>query len=150
MVAGMSSLRIGPVGDDGTLEDWRHVHNTVVPDAAMSLDEARERVGKYLLEVAYDGDVLVGCTTVRPPEEAGSAATVIVRVLPQLRGRGIGAALYERALAQAALHGAPAVETVVWAANADGVRFAAARGFVEVDSYEPAPGAVPYLTLRLC
>ncbi|MFF5234894.1 GNAT family N-acetyltransferase [Dactylosporangium sp. NPDC000521] len=144
----MSSLRIGPVTDDATLEDWRLVHNTVVPDAAMSADEARERVGRYLLEVAYDGDVLVGCTTVRPPEADGGASTVIVRVLPRWRGRGLGSALYERAMRQAAGHAAPAVETVVWAANAGGVRFAEARGFAEVDRYEPEPGAVPYLTLR--
>jgi GNAT superfamily N-acetyltransferase len=145
----VTELRIGAPEDDAALEDWRHVHNTVVPDAAMSLDEARERAGRYLLEVAYDGDVLVGCTTVRPPEEPGAAATVIVRVLPECRGRGIGSALYERAMGQAAGHAAPAVETVVWAANAGGVRFALARGFVEVDRYEPEPGAVPYLTLRL-
>ncbi|GAA3260396.1 GNAT family N-acetyltransferase [Dactylosporangium siamense] len=145
----MTNLRIEPPADESGLEDWRQVHNTVVPDAAMSLDEARERAGKYLLEVAYDGDDLVGCTTVRPPEEGGAAATVIVRVLPGHRGRGIGAALYERAMRQAAEHAAPAVETVVWAANSGGVRFAEARGFVEVDRYEPEPGAIPYLTLRL-
>lgn len=144
----MSTLRIGPVAGDAALEEWRLVHNTVVPDAAMSSDEARERAGRYLLEVAYDGDVLVGCTTVRPPEAGGAASTVIVRVLPQWRGRGIGTALYDRAMTQAAAHGAPAVETVVWAANADGVRFAEARGFVEVNRYVPEPGAVAYLTLR--
>ncbi|WP_344499380.1 GNAT family N-acetyltransferase [Dactylosporangium maewongense] len=144
----MSSLRIGPVTDDATLEDWRLVHNAVVPDAAMSTDEARERVGRYLLEVAYDGDVLVGCTTVRPPEAGGGASTVIVRVLPQWRGRGLGSALYERAMRQAAEQAPDAVETVVWAANTAGVRFAEARGFAEVDRYEPEPGAVPYLTLR--
>ncbi|GAA1500627.1 hypothetical protein GCM10009827_006980 [Dactylosporangium maewongense] len=148
MVAAMSSLRIGPVTDDATLEDWRLVHNAVVPDAAMSTDEARERVGRYLLEVAYDGDVLVGCTTVRPPEAGGGASTVIVRVLPQWRGRGLGSALYERAMRQAAEQAPDAVETVVWAANTAGVRFAEARGFAEVDRYEPEPGAVPYLTLR--
>jgi GNAT superfamily N-acetyltransferase len=144
----VSNLRIGPVGDEGALEDWRLVHNTVVPDAAMSPAEARERVGKYLLEVAYDGDVLVGCTTVRPPVGDGAPSTVIVRVLPPWRGRGIGAALYERAMAQAAGHGAPAVETVVWAANEGGLRFAQARGFAEVDRYVPEPGAVAYVTLR--
>ncbi|MEU0557805.1 GNAT family N-acetyltransferase [Dactylosporangium sp. NPDC006015] len=144
----MSSLRIGPVTDDATIEDWRLVHNAVVPDAAMSTDEARERVGRYLLEVAYDGDVLVGCTTVRPPEAGGGASTVIVRVLPQWRGRGLGSALYERAMRQAAEQAPDAVETVVWAANTAGVRFAEARGFAEVDRYEPEPGAVPYLTLR--
>ncbi|MFB7502202.1 hypothetical protein [Streptomyces broussonetiae] len=32
----MTGLRIVPVGDDALLERWRHVHNTVVPPAAMS------------------------------------------------------------------------------------------------------------------
>jgi GNAT superfamily N-acetyltransferase len=143
------NLRFEAPHDTATLEDWRHAHNTVVPDAAMSLDEVRERAGSYLLEVVYDGAELVGCTTVRPPEGDGSAATVIVRVLPPWRRRGIGADLFDRAMAQAARHGAPAVETVVWAANEGGLRFAQARGFVEVDRFVPEPGAVAYITLRL-
>lgn len=145
----MTGLRIVTPDDTAVLEDWRFVHNTVVPDAAMSLDEARERIGKYLLEVVYDGADLVGCTTVRPPAGDGTASTVIVRVLPGSRRRGIGAALFDRAMTQAAAHGALAVETVVWAANPDGLRFAEVRGFTEVDRFVPEPGAVPYVTLRL-
>lgn len=64
----MSRLRIEPV-DEATLEDRRHVHNAIIPPAPLSLDEVRERAGRNHLEVAYLGDVLVGCSTVRPPVE---------------------------------------------------------------------------------
>jgi len=47
----------------------------------MSLDEVRERSGRNRLENAYLGDVLVGCSTVRPPEDG--VVTVIARVLPE-------------------------------------------------------------------
>jgi hypothetical protein len=57
----MSRLRIEPV-DETTLEDWRHVHNVIIPTASLSLEEVRERAGRNHLEVAYLGDVLVGCS----------------------------------------------------------------------------------------
>jgi GNAT superfamily N-acetyltransferase len=122
-----------PVESEAMLEQWRHVHNVIVPPAAMGLDEVRERSGRYRLENAYLGDVLVGCSTVRPPE--GAVATVIVRVLAEYRGRGFGSALYEKGLAHARVLGAQVVETCVLAVNEDGLRFAEARGFVEVDRY---------------
>ncbi|MET9820977.1 GNAT family N-acetyltransferase [Streptomyces sp. NPDC006349] len=130
-------LRIEPVDGDAMAREWRHVHNVIVPPAALTLDEVRERVGRNRLANAYLGDVLVGCSTVRPPRGADGAATVIARVLPAYRGRGIGTALYEAGLAHAhaRVPGAGAVETVVLAANADGLRFAAARGFVEKERY---------------
>ncbi|MFE6285733.1 GNAT family N-acetyltransferase [Streptomyces sp. NPDC057877] len=132
-------LRIEPVDGEAMLEQWRHVHDAIVPPAAMSLDEARERAGRYRLANAYLGDVLVGCSTVRPPATAedgtANAATVIARVLPAHRGRGIGTALYEQGVAQARVLGAEVIDTVVLAANADGLRFAAAHGFAEVERY---------------
>lgn len=130
---GPTGLRITPVTDEGMLEEWRHVHNVIVPPAAMSPAEARERLDRYRLANAYLGDVLVGCSTVRPPRDG--VATVIARVLPPYRRRGIGTALYEDGLTHARVHGARAVETCVLAANTDGLRFAEARGFVETDRY---------------
>ncbi|MER8005978.1 MULTISPECIES: GNAT family N-acetyltransferase [unclassified Streptomyces] len=128
-------LRIEAVHGVEMLEEWRYVHNEVVPPAAMSLDDARGRLGRYRMENAYLGDVLVGCSTVRPPEGEGAVATVIARVLPDYRGRGFGTALYERGLAHARVLGARAVETCVLAANEDGLRFAVKRGFVETERY---------------
>ncbi len=83
-----AGLRVEPVAGDAMVEEWRQVHNAVVPPAAMSWDRARERAGRYRLANAYLGDVLVGCSTVRPPEGEERVATVIARVLPAFRGRG--------------------------------------------------------------
>ncbi|MFG2784378.1 GNAT family N-acetyltransferase [Streptomyces prunicolor] len=143
----MTDLRIEPVEDETGLRDWRHVHNLIVPPAAMSLGEVRERSGRNRLENAYLGDVLVGCSTVRPPEDG--VVTVIARVLPGFRRRGYGAALYENGLTRARALGAGAIETVVLAANSDGVRFAEARGFVETERYVLDGESDLWLTLRL-
>ena len=70
-------LRFEVPSTDAVLADWRHVHNVIVPPAALSLDEVRERAGRNCLEVAYLGDVLVGCTTVRPPAADASPATEV-------------------------------------------------------------------------
>lgn len=133
--ARMPDLRIAPVRDDGMLRDRQHVHDVITPPAALSLDEVRERNGRHRLENAYPGDVLVGCSTVRPPEGEDAVATVIARVLPEHRRGGTGTALYENGLAHARVLGAKAIETVVLATNEDGVRFAEAHGFTETERY---------------
>jgi GNAT superfamily N-acetyltransferase len=145
----VSDLRMEPVDGDAMLEEWRHVHNVIVPPAAMSRDEARERGGRYRLENAYVGDELVGCSTVRPPGGEGAVATVIARVLPGFRGRGFGAALYEKGLAHARVQGAEVIETCVLAVNEDGLRFAEKRGFVEVERYVLDGESDLWIDLRL-
>lgn len=131
------------------LEHWRHVHNTIVPPAAMSLDEARARGDRYRLENAYLGDVLVGCSTVRPPDGEEAVATVIARVLPPYRRRGHGTALYDHGLAHARGLGARVVETCVLAVNEDGLRFAEARGFAETERYTLDGESEVWVDLRL-
>ncbi|ASN28538.1 GNAT family N-acetyltransferase [Streptomyces pluripotens] len=131
------------------IEQWRHVHNMIVPPAAMSLEDARVRQGRYRLENAYLGDALVGCSTMRPPVGEEAVATVIARVLPEFRGRGFGTALYENALAHARLLGAGAIETCVLAVNADGLRFAERRGFLEIDRYALDGERDEWVDLRL-
>lgn len=75
--------------------------------------------------------------------------TVIARVLPDYRGRGFGAALYEKGLDHARVLGARVIETCVLAVNGDGVRFALARGFVEVDRYVLDGESDEWIDLRL-
>lgn len=88
----MNDLRIHAVDDDASIRDWQYAHNLI-----LSLDDVRARTGRNRLEVAYLGDVLIGCTTVRPPTKDNRAtATVIARVLPEHRRRGLGTRLYER------------------------------------------------------
>jgi serine/threonine protein kinase len=68
-------LRIERVDSEALMLDWQLVHNEIIPTDPLSLEEVRERVGRNVLEVAYDGSVLVGCSTVRPPSAETSAVT---------------------------------------------------------------------------
>lgn len=143
----VSDVRIEPAVGDAMLEEWRYVHNVIVPADELDLDTVRQRSARYRLENAYVGDVLVGCSTVRPPEDG--AATVIARVLPGYRRQGYGTVLYENGLAHARVQGAMAVETCVLAVNEDGLRFAEKHGFVEVERYV-LPGETDlWIDLRL-
>lgn len=143
----VSDVRIEPAVGDAMLEEWRYVHNVIVPADELDLDTVRQRSARYRLENAYVGDVLVGCSTVRPPEDG--AATVIARVLPGHRRQGYGTVLYENGLAHARVQGATAVETCVLAVNEDGLRFAEKHGFVEVERYV-LPGETDlWIDLRL-
>lgn len=152
MTADTAPLSIERVTDEASLRDWRHVHNLVIPPDALTVDEVRERAGRHLLDVAYLGDLPVGCTTLRrPTPDAPSVATVITRILPAHRGHGLGTALYTHALAQAhALVPAPeTIETIVLASNEDGLRFALSRGYTECDRYTLEGATVPYVHLRV-
>ena len=88
-----------------------------------------------MLTLAYAGDELVGNATIRPPRTGSGSATVIVRILPPFRRRGHGSEYLAEMLRRARELGATAIETVVLAANVDGVRFAQRHGFVESDRY---------------
>jgi GNAT superfamily N-acetyltransferase len=147
----VTDLRIQVVDDDVSIHDWQYVHNLIIPGDVLSLDDVRARTGRNRMEVAYLGDVLIGCTTVRPPtEDNGATATVIARVLPEYRRRGLGTQLYERALGQARALDAQVIETVVLASNPDGLRFADQHGFVELERYLLREGdTVPWIDLRL-
>jgi GNAT superfamily N-acetyltransferase len=142
-------LRIEPVLDDKTLLDWQRVHNEIIPTAPLSVDEIRERAKHHVLEVAYAGDVLVGCSTVRPPSEETAAATVIARVLPEHRRQGFGTAIYERSLARGRELRTEGIDTHILASNEDGVRFAKYHGFTEVETYLLPGDTIPFIHLHL-
>ncbi|KUJ38940.1 acetyltransferase [Streptomyces sp. NRRL F-5122] len=142
----MPTLHFEQPHDDSKLEDWRYVHNKIIPADPLSPDDVRERMARHQLEVAYLGEVLVGCSTVRPPRDG--TATVIARVLPGHRRRGFGGQLYDRGAELARRLGAEVIETIVLGTNEDGLRFAHRRGFVEVDRYVAGVDEV-WHTLRL-
>lgn len=131
------------------LEQWRYVHNAIIPTHLLSSDEVRDRSKRHHLEVAYLGEVLVGCSTMRPPAEDTLAATVIARVLADHRRQGIGETLYLRGLARARELGAEAIETVVLSSNKDGLLFALKHGFVETERYVLPGETIPWIDLRL-
>lgn len=105
---------------------------------------ARSRVNR--LELAYDGDVLVGCSTVRPATD-GAPVTVIVRILPEHRRRGLGTAYLAHLLDAARGLGADVVQTIVLESNVDGLEFALHRGFAESERYVLDGDTVAYVHL---
>ena len=117
--------------DEQAIEDWRRVHNEIIPVDPLSTEQVRERITRNHLEVAYLDGILVGCSTIRPPNDG--VVTVIVRVLPEFRRQGLGTRLYERALEHAQTLAPQHIETIIWAPNRAGVDFALAKGFVEVE-----------------
>ncbi|MFD5335072.1 GNAT family N-acetyltransferase [Streptomyces hawaiiensis] len=145
----MSDLRIQQPGDDAGLRDWQYVHNVIIPTHALSMAEVRERAERNHLEVAYCDDVLVGCSTVRPPTDDTLTATVIARVLAAHRGQGIGTELYGRGVDRARKLNAKTIETVVLSCNEDGLRFAKKHGFVEIERYLLPGDTIPWVDLRL-
>ncbi|MFG2825919.1 GNAT family N-acetyltransferase [Streptomyces sp. NPDC048434] len=145
----MSDLRIQQPDDDATLKDWQHVHNVIIPTHLLSLDEVRERAQRHHLEVAYSGDDLIGCSTVRAPTDDTLTVTVIARVLAAHRGQGFGEELYARGLSRARELGAEVIETVVLSSNEDGLRFARNHGFVEIERYLLPGDSIPWIDLRL-
>ncbi|MGG2461198.1 GNAT family N-acetyltransferase [Streptomyces sp. RGM 3693] len=145
----MSDLRLMQPVTEAELTDWQHVHNTIIPTHVLSLDDVRERSRRHHLEVAYLGDALVGCSTVRPPADDTRTATVIARVLAAHRGHGFGTELYTRGLERARELGAQVIETVVLASNEDGLRFAQQHGFIEIERYLLPGDTIPWIDLRL-
>jgi ribosomal protein S18 acetylase RimI-like enzyme len=128
-------------------EDWREIHNLIIPAHPLSSADVEERAGRNHLEVAYLDGVAIGCSTVRPPDEG--TVTVIARVRPEQRLRGHGEQIYRRGLRTARELGAHAVVTVVLASNEDGLAFARKRGFVEEDRYVQPGQTVAFVNLRL-
>jgi GNAT superfamily N-acetyltransferase len=149
----MDDVRFVEVADEQTAVDWQRIHNAIIPTDHLSLEEVRERSGRHRLEVAYvgtpDDQTAVGNSTVRrPTDDEGS--TVIARVLPAYRRHGLGTQLYERALDVALIWADERpVQTVVLASNEDGLAFALARDFVEVERYTLPGASIPYITLEL-
>ena len=141
-----SDPTVRPVAGPADAELWRGVHNAVIPTAPLSLDDVLSRSRVNRLELAYDGDVLVGCSTVRPATD-GDPVTVIVRILPEHRRRGLGSEYLEHVLGAARGLGADVVQTIVLETNHDGLEFAEHRGFVESERYVLDGDTVAYVHL---
>lgn len=131
------------------LEEWRAIHNAIIPTDPLSAEDVAERAGRHRLTLAYAAGGLVGNATVRPPHEPDAVATVIVRILAAHRRQGHGTAYLSAELVQARALGARRIETVVLASNTDGLAFAQAHGFVEHDRYLIDGDTVPFVDLHL-
>lgn len=92
-----------------------------------------------------------GCARAAP-SDLEDHASIVVYVLPAERRRGLGAALYDRCLEHARSLGRARLFTTIDALSEPGLRFAVARGYVEVDrelelrraiGEEPEPEPLP-------
>ena len=131
------------------LEDWRAIHNAIIPTAPLTAGEVVERASRNRLTLAYAAGELVGNATVRPPSEPDGVAAVIIRILPDHRRQGLGTEYLEAELAHARSTGALRIETVVLASNPDGLAFALAHGFVAHDRYLLDGQTIPFIDLHL-
>lgn len=143
----MSDLRFVPVDSTQRAQAWREVHNLIIPTAPLGLDDVLARAGVNVLDVAYVDDAVVGCSTVRPATD-DAPVTVIVRVLPEHRRRGLGSAYLEHAMATARGLGGDRVQTIVLESNVDGLEFALHRGFVETERYVLEGETLAYIHLE--
>ena len=120
---------------DADLEVWTRVRNLVEADAPSTLEdvlEVRRQKPEARHWLAEDGGEDVGCVFVTGGSVPGRAF-VLPRVVPEARGRGVGAALLEIALPYARTLGSELARSRVDGADAHSLRFAARRGYVEVD-----------------
>ena len=126
------ALDISPCVTDDDLEAWRRVRIAVIPyERTQSIAEIRaDETPERLLVVAREGGVVVG-SGMATRSEIGRAGTVIPRVLPAHRRRGVGTALLERLVDHVAGLGHPTVRA---GADDDGsLAFAHRFGFEEVN-----------------
>jgi GNAT superfamily N-acetyltransferase len=144
----MTDMGIVPVEVE-TLVDWQRVHNEIIPSALLTLEDVVERAPRYRLTLGYHDGRLVGNATIRPPDNGESAATVIVRILAEFRGRGFGSQYLDWVLADVRSFEPSRIETVVLASNPDGLSFAKRRGFVEFNRYVLNGQSVPFVELYL-
>lgn len=130
-----------------TLPGWLIVHNILIPNAPLTLADARERLLRHRLLVAVTGNGVVGTTTVRPPAAGTGEAVVIARVLPEHQGTGLGRRLYEAALGQALAFAPARIRTCVLSTSQRGLDFATRNGFVEVERYTLGDNDVAFVEL---
>ena len=139
------TLTILPVDGD-LLEQWREVYNRIIASMRLTAEEVAERAVRNSLSVGYVDGVLVGNATVRAPENG--VVTVIVRVLPEHRRQGFGSEYLKVLLRETSTSQIEQIETVVLAANVDGLAFAVRHGFAETTRYEVDGVGFVELTLR--
>ncbi|HUY16278.1 MAG TPA: GNAT family N-acetyltransferase [Acidimicrobiales bacterium] len=129
------------------LDQWREVHNRCVAPTQLTADDVAERAFRHSLTVGYVDGVLVANATVRAPEDGG-VVTVIVRVLPEHRRRGLASEYLGALLRQTRASRFEQIKTVILADNVGGLNFAVHHGFVETSRHEVDGVAFVDLTLR--
>ena len=125
-------IRVRPAESDADLEAWRRVRMTVVPnERAPSVEELRrlETPDRLLLVAELDAE-LAGSGYASRSEMAG-LGSLAPRVLPEVRRRGVGAALFEALAEHVAALGFAEANTTI--GDEESLAFAKRFGWREVD-----------------
>jgi len=126
------SITVRPVRDAGDYAAWRQVRIAVIPgERADSVEALRAQAGPHreFLIAEMDG-VLAGSGLVGKSDLAGAGA-MAVRVLPDMRRRGVGTAILRVLAERAAALGFDVVNSHV--DDPGSARFAERYGFREMD-----------------
>jgi mycothiol synthase len=119
---------------DSDFTGYTEVWNATTPTEPITVAETKHRLARQpwrLYLVAEVGGRVVGCGYVGRLDAAGRAF-ISVRVLPDWRRQGLGAALLERVQQYAADLYATTVQARVAADDEDSLEWVLKRGFVEV------------------
>jgi amino-acid N-acetyltransferase len=129
-------FRLSTPEDDGALR-------SLLASAGLPASDVRTGAQEFIL--ALRGRVVVGCVGLERSGEAGLLRSFAV--LPELRNRGLGAALYDRIAAHAVQRGV----TTAYVLTTTAERFCRARGFERIERKEvpAALAATPEFAL-LC
>ena len=118
-------------------------------DSAAQLD-GYLHAGRVLVATSASGDV-VGHLQLVPGDGPGHAELKNMAVLPQFRGRGVGARLVAAAVDLLAAEGQLLLAVATGAADVGNLRFYQRQGFrfrsVERDAFSPATGYPPGITV---
>ena len=110
-----------------------------------------ELIDQGRILVATHGDEIVGCLQLLDPDTEGEIELAILAVAEEHQGRGIGAALVERAIAEAREQGLRTMRVGTSSADISNLRFYQRRGFrmlrIERDAFMPADGYPDGLTI---
>ena len=118
---------------DADLAAWCEVWTAITPREPVTLEQVRRRLERQpeRLFLVEEEDGRVVSAGLVAPSDSPNRKFVGVRVLPESRRRGIGSALYDRALAHARTLEPEWISTMVSEADSDSVAWAEHRGFEE-------------------
>jgi len=127
-------IAIHPVETDADYETWVEVRNAVAPNEPTTVEQTRRADGEPgRLLVLADLDGRVAGTGIAARSSFGGRAFLAPRVLPELRGRGVGRALVRALSDHARSCGFEGVNAFVAGDDARSIEFARSYGLEDVD-----------------